>query len=479
MEVLNPYTGACVQTVACATVADVSRALDSAKRGFDLNRRLPIYRRAAILRDAAALVAARKQAFANCIVLESGKPITAAAMEVDRCVNTLVLAAEECSRVFGETICFDSVPGGEGRTGYYSYEPLGVVVAITPFNDPLNLVAHKLGPAIAAGNAVILKPSEQAPLSALMLVDALLEAEIPDGVINVLTGYGGEFGSALVSDPAVALISFTGGEAAATSIARWAGVKQLVMELGANSPVIVSRQARLELAADACVAGGFWASGQNCLGVQRIYVQQEVFEPFVKALCDRVQRLRTGDPRLPETDVGPMISPEDVQRVSAWVARAVAEGGRIRCGGSVLGNGCYAPTVVEVGARQVPTTAQEVFGPVVSVHSYADLADAVHMANEPDYLIHGAIFTEDIGEAMYAVSHLQCAGVMVNDSTDYRLDAMPFGGSKRGAMGREGVRFAIRQMLQTKTVCFRLVPATSGNPEGLAPALATLRLGTP
>lgn len=454
MPVHNPWTGELIEQVACAGEADVAAALACARQGAAANRVLATGERAAILHRAAALVAARAEAFASGISRESGKPIAAARREVARCVNTLTLSAEEATRLVGETLNFDSFSGGEGRSGFFSFEPLGVVVAITPFNDPLNLVAHKLGPAIAAGNAVVLKPAEQAPLSALALVEVLREAGLPAGVVNVLTGYGSEFGPALVSAPEVALVSFTGGERAGAAIARQAGMKPLLMELGANSPVIVSQHGDLERAVPACVSGAYWASGQNCVGVQRIYIHRTRYREFAARFAADAAALKVGDPAETDTDVGPLISPGDVLRVHDWVQRAREEGARLLCGGEALGERAYRPTVLDVDERAVPTTDSEVFGPVVSLHSYTDLGEAIAAANRPDYMIHGAIFTDSLQEALRASRELDCAGVMINDSTDYRLDAMPFGGAKRGALGREGVKHAIRQMVQTKTVCF-------------------------
>ena len=453
MPVTCPYHGGLIRFVACAQPHHVQAALDGARQGLALSRRMSTGQRAGLLHDVAALVARRRADFALCITRESGKPVAAARKEVERCVNTLRLAAEEATRIVGETINFDSFPGGEGRSGYYFYEPIGIVVAITPFNDPLNLVAHKLGPALAGGNAVILKPAEQAPLSALLLVEAFIECGLPPGVISVLTGRGRDFGAALVGSTEVAMVSFTGGETTGAIIAGDAGIKRLAMELGANSPVIVSHQCRLALAVESCVSGAFWASGQNCIGVQRIYIQQSRYHEFVAAFVARVGQLATGDPLLETTDVGPLISPGDAARVDAWVARAVEQGAEILCGGHRVGYACYAPTVLDVAAREVAVCCEEVFGPVVSLHSYTALDEAIAMAYRPEYMIHAAIFTDNLQEAMYATRALECAGVLVNDSTDYRLDAMPFGGAKRGALGREGVKFAIREMVQTRMVC--------------------------
>jgi acyl-CoA reductase-like NAD-dependent aldehyde dehydrogenase len=458
MPVLNPYSGEIICCVACADPAHVEAVISSARRGLARNRNLATGVRSELLRKVAMLVAARREEFAHCISGECGKPIEAARKEVDRCVNTLTLSSEEATRVVGETINFDSFGDGQDRSGYFFYEPIGIVLAITPFNDPLNLVAHKLGPAIAAGNSVVLKPSEQAPLSALKLVKAFVEAGLPDGVISVLTGYGKDFGEQLVASPDVALVSFTGGERAGEAIAKSAGIKKLVMELGANSPVIVTKDCNLAAAVEACVSGAFWASGQNCIGVQRIYVQEPCYQAFVDAFVKCAQALKVGDQLREDTSVGPMISPAHVQRVANWVSRAIGQGGQLLCGGSVSKDqpSCFPPTVLGMANRTAEVVEEEVFGPVVSLHSYTELDQAITLANRPDYMIHAAIFTDKLQSAIHASRALNCAGVLINDSTDYRLDAMPFGGAKRGAMGREGVKFAIREMVQTKTVCMNL-----------------------
>lgn len=453
MPIPDAWSGRTLVEAGCADGADVDAALASAARGRRAMAALGSAQRATILRGTAARVREQAERFARLIVAEVGKPLTQARREVARCVNTLELAAEESTRLLGETIAFDSFPGALRRSGHYVFEPLGVVVAITPFNDPLNLVAHKLGPAIAGGNAVILKPAEQAPLSAVLLVRELLAAGLPAEGVNVLTGHGAEFGDRLVADPAVALVSFTGGEAAAARIAAAAGIKRLSMELGANSPVIVSAKADLARAVEACVAGAFSAAGQNCVGVQRIYVQQGVYPAFRDAFVARAGRLRIGDPANADCDVGPLISLAHARRVQDIVDASVGLGARIALGGVRSGT-LFAPTVLEDVPHAAPALSREIFGPVVSLLPYATLDEAILAANGADFRIHAAIFTDDLQEAMQATRELSAAGVMVNDSTDYRLDAMPFGGAGRGSMGREGVRFALREMVQTKVLCF-------------------------
>ena len=453
MPVTNPFTGSTVAQVACANADDVRQAVASAVGGAARMRGLTTERRAAILHRAADALAARAREFAESITVESGKPITASTRETARAVNTLRLSAEEASRLNGETIAFDSFDGGAMREGYYRYEPVGVVVAITPFNDPLNLACHKLGPAIAAGNSVILKPADQAPLTALMLVQLLLDAGLPADAIAVLTGRGADFGPALVSARDVAMVSFTGGPKVGQEIARTAGVKRISMELGGNGAVIVAADADLEKAATACASGAFWASGQNCIGVQRIFVHAAVYDSFRELMIARCRALVAGDPTSPATDVGPLISNCDAERMAAWTAEAVAAGARVCCGGTRDG-ALFQPTILENAPDHVHAVSEEAFGPIVTLIRYETLDAAVAAANRADHTIHAAIFTRDIGQARHAAHHLRAGGVMINDSTDYRLDAMPFGGAGQGNMGREGVRFAMREMAQTKVVCF-------------------------
>lgn len=455
MPILNPYSGAVIDHVACAGPNHARQAIASAERGHIAIARLSTWERAEILRRTAEMLSQSAEIFAATITTETGKPITASRKEVTRAVNTLTLSAEECTRLNGETIAFDSFPGGEQRSGYYIYEPVGIIAAITPFNDPLNLICHKLGPALAAGNSVILKPAEQAPLVAVMLGKLLLKAGLPAGALNILTGYGEQFGDALVADSRIAMVSFTGSAKVGEHITKQAGIKKLAMELGANSPVIVMDDADIDQAAKACASGAFSAAGQNCIGVQRIYVADAVYSQFREGLIAYVDQLVTGDPMDGQTDVGPMISINEAERMEQWTAQAVQAGAHILSGGKREG-AIFQPTVLE----NVPATAamvcHEVFGPVVSLFAMRDIDQVIAASNAEDYTIHAAIFTRNITTALNTARRLKVAGVMINDSTDYRLDAMPFGGANRGNMGREGVKYAMREMSHTKVICFNM-----------------------
>jgi acyl-CoA reductase-like NAD-dependent aldehyde dehydrogenase len=407
--------------------------------------------RAAVLDGAARLVAERSESFARLIVAEAGKTVRQARKETARAVNTLALSAAEARRNAGEVLPFDSFEGSEGRQGWFTREPLGVIAAITPYNDPLNLVAHKLGPAVAGGNAVVLKPSELTPLSALRLADTLVEAGLPEEVVTVVNG-DAALGAAIVASPEVRMVSFTGGFATGEAIARSAGLKKLAMDLGGNAPVLVLADADLPRAVDACVSGAFWAAGQNCVGTQRILVAREVYAEFRAAFIARTERLVTGDPGDERTDVGPMITPAAALAARGKAEEAVARGAVLLCGNELDG-GLYCPTVLENVPAGSALWRQEAFAPLVVLQPFDSFEEALARANEIDYSLHAGVFTASLDHAMTAARLLEAGGVMVNDSSDYRLDAMPFGGFKYGSMGREGVRFAFEEMTQPKVVC--------------------------
>ena len=455
IEVRDPDDGSVVDTVPAASIADVEAVLARAEAGARISRALPVHRRIAVLSAVARIVDERREAFATTIAREGIKTIREARAEAARAAETLRLSAEEARRVTGETIPFDQREGSEGKVGYWIRQPIGVIVAITPFNDPLNLVAHKVGPAIAAGNAVIVKPHSATPLSALRLADALEEAGLPPGILQVVTGRGARIGDRLVSDPRVAMVSFTGGPEVGDRVVRFAGRKKLGLELGANSPAIVLADADLAAAASAIAAGAFWAAGQNCLHVQRIIVERPVAPVFRELLVQATNAVATG-PKLDEsTDMGPVISDAAADRIMATLAEAVALGGRVVTGGTRAGRR-IAPTIVDGLPRTSRLAREEVFGPVAGIVEVDSLDEAIAVANEVDQALHACVFTRALGAAMRVVREVEAGGVFVNESTDYRIDAMPFGGVKGSGLGREGVPFAIREMTTTKVVCLNL-----------------------
>ncbi|NSY98886.1 aldehyde dehydrogenase family protein [Agrobacterium tumefaciens] len=449
--VLDPFNGATLGSVAETRADVVPELLDRARIGARIARALPRHQRSAVLEKAASLIAASSEDFATLIVREAGKTITQARKEVTRCINTLKLSADEAKRNAGEVIPFDSYAGSEARQGWYTREPLGIIAAITPYNDPLNLVAHKLGPAIAGGNAVLLKPSELTPLSAIKLVETLVAAGLPNEVITVAIG-GAELGKALVSARDVRMISFTGGFATGEAISKSAGIKKLAMDLGGNAPVIVMENSDFDAAVEGCVSGAYWAAGQNCIGTQRILVQRPIYERFRDAFVSETHKLKTGNPLETDTDVGPMITENAVARACAMVERAIKAGATLLCGHEPSGN-LYPPTVLENVPATCDAWSEEVFAPIVILEPFDTVADAIELANSPEYSLHAGIFTNNIEDALDAADRIDAGGVMINDSSDYRFDAMPFGGFKYGSMGREGVRFAYEDMTQPKVVC--------------------------
>lgn len=425
--------------------------VDVAKSGAVIARNLSRAERSRILEQTAILVENDKEDFAKLISAESGKTIRQARKEVLRCVNTLKLSAEEAKRNAGEVIPFDSYVGSESRQGWFTREPLGVILAITPYNDPLNLVAHKLGPAIAGGNSVVLKPSELTPLSAIKLVSHLSKAGLPDQVVSVATG-DADLGKALVAHRAIRMISFTGGFATGEQITKTAGLKKMAMDLGGNAPVIVMGDCELESAVESCVSGAFWAAGQNCIGTQRILIDTKIYKTFKEKFVAQTRALVVGNQADETTDVGPMISEVAAKRAENSVQDAIKKGGTVLTGNKREGTLFY-PTVLENVSSECKVWQEEVFSPIVILQEIDTLEDALALANEPDYSLHAGIFTSNLNTAMKAAKLLEAGGVMINDSSDYRFDAMPFGGSKYGSMGREGVRFAYEDMTQPKVIC--------------------------
>lgn len=455
IEVRDPFDDSVVDTVPAATDRDVETALKASVRGFEVARKMSVFDRAQVLFKTAALVSENLEDFATIIAREGSKTIREARKEASRCVNTLMVSAEESKRILGETIPFDSFPGGEQRRGYYYRFPIGVVLAITPFNDPLNLVAHKLGPAIAAGNSVILKPATVTPLSALMLAEAFLKSGLPPLVLQVITGYGNVIGDPLVRDERVRMISFTGGIEAGKRISRLAGIKKIGMELGSDSPVIVWEDTDLEWAVESCVSGAFWAAGQNCIGVQRLYVHKNIYQDFRDKFVERTSKYKIGNKLDDETDMGPMITVDEAKRVENWIKEARDKGADVLAGGNRQ-KALVDPTVLENVPEDVAIHCEEVFGPTVNLYPVDSLDEAINKANALPFGLHAAIFTRDIDIAFKAAYELDCGGVMINDSTDYRLDSMPFGGVKYSGLGREGIKFALQEMTEPKVICFYL-----------------------
>ena len=453
LPVIDPEDGQVLGHVADSTAEDVRAAVSGVADSL-AHEDWPLWARSEALHAAARLLQQESLRFARIIAAEGVKTISEARREVDRCVETLRLSAEAGVFLNGETIPFAATRRGANRLGWFTREPVGVVAALTSFNDPLNLVAHKLGPALIAGNGVVLKPSDHTPLTSLAFVELLLTAGVPAGRLAVVCG-SAPAGQALVSDDRIALVSFTGGPRTAAKITAAAGPRKTLMELGGNNPTIICADANLSDAVAAVVDGAFGVAGQNCLSVQRVYVAAWLYSEFVREVVAATERLRLGSKRSPETDVGPLISESEAERVEHWVAKAVADGATVRTGGRRRGT-FYEPTVLTDVPEGATVLTDEIFGPVVSIAAFDDLDDAIAAANDSEYALQAGVFTRSVDTAFDVSSRLVAGAVVVNGTSDVRIDSMPFGGFKSSGVGREGVRYAVEAMTEPKNTIINL-----------------------
>lgn len=450
-ELRSPYSGELLAEIALAEAEETKEAIAAAHAARQAMRALPSHERAAILERVAAALNARRDEAARLIATEAAKPIKYALAEVDRTVQTYKFSAEEAKRIHGETIALDAAPGGEGRLGYTKREPLGVIGAITPFNFPMNLVAHKVGPAIAAGNTVVLKPAEQTPLSALFIGELFHEAGLPAGALNIVTGYGHVAGEAIVTDERVAKLTFTGSPEVGKSIRAKAGLKRVTLELGSNAALIVDKDIDVPKIIARCVMGAFSNQGQVCISLQRVYVHEAVFDTFARQFVESASRLRLGDPLDQDTDVSAMISEKEAQRALAWIEEAKAAGANVRLGG-VIENGMLKPTVVTDAGDTLQVSCKEIFAPVVVLHKVGSMEEAFERVNDSRYGLQAGIYTSSLQMALRAADELQVGGVMINDIPTFRVDHMPYGGVKESGLGREGIRYAVEEMTELKLV---------------------------
>ncbi len=453
MTVVDKFTGAALATLVSARREDVARAVAAAQAAAA--HPLPPRQRAAVLEAAAATLRAQADDWARVIVQEGGKPWKDARAEVDRAVETIALSARAALALHGETVPLDASPGGEHRVGLYVRVPVGVVAAITPFNFPLNLVCHKVAPAIAAGNAVVLKPATSTPLSAVRLVELLAASGLPPGFLNLVVGSGAEVGDALVRHPGVNFITFTGSPPVGFAIKAASGRARVTLELGNNSGNIVHSDADLATAAHLLARRAFAQAGQSCISVQRIYVQASVFDAFVASITSATQSLVVGNPMDPKTDVGPLISVPEAERVEAWVSEAVQAGAQVVWGGGRHG-ALMAPTLLTGVTPAMRVVSEEVFGPVAVLAPYEHFDEAVDLVNQSEYGLQAGVFTRDVNRAWYAVQHLRVGGVIINDTSSYRADLMPYGGVGQSGQGREGPRFAVEEMTELRMAVFNL-----------------------
>ena len=452
MDVINPYDDSVIGVVPVVGREEVDRAIASARQASAAMAAMPAYRRSEMLERVSRLILRDRDEIAEIIVLEAGKAWKHAVGEAERSSETFRFAAYEAEASHGEIIPMDASPVSAGRFGYYIRTPIGVIGAISPFNFPLNLVAHKVAPAFAAGNSLVLKPAPKTPLSAIKLAELLAEAGLPAGALSVVIG-GAEVGEALVTDDRLAMISFTGSSSVGRLIKAQAGLKRVALELGANSPTIIDGDADLDLAVSRCVYGSFANAGQICVSVQRVYVHRSIYEAFLKRFVTAVRALKVGDPLDPDTDVGPIISHSELERVLTWIEEARSMGARIETGGEAVGN-CLLPTVLTGVTQDMKVVCAEIFGPVVSVLPFDDFDQALEMADDSPFGLQAGIFTNDIGKAFRAIQRLDVGGVIINDVPTFRVDHMPYGGVKESGLGREGVRYAMEEMTNIKMVCF-------------------------
>jgi acyl-CoA reductase-like NAD-dependent aldehyde dehydrogenase len=450
-DVIFPYDGSTVAAAPLGTPALAARAVEEALAVAPAMAALPSHARRAALTRAHDALAARREEFERLLVLESGKPLVDCKVEVARTLLTLATAAEEVARLHGETVPLDLLPSGEGLIGFWTRRPIGVVVGVTGFNYPLLLAAHKIAPAVAAGCPVIVKPAPATPLATLWLVHLLRSADaLPGAAVQLVTG-DVEVGRTLVEDRRIGAVSFTGSAAAGHAIARAAAPTKVLLELGSNAALVVAADADLEAAADAVVRGGYYASGQACISVQRVLVEEPVAERFASLLAARVKNVSVGDPRLPETRVAPLIDAAATDRVLEWIA---ASGARVVTGGHREGR-AIAPTVLSGVADGSAAWDEEIFGPVVCVRPVPGLEAAFAAVNRSRYGLHAAVFTRSLATAFAAIERIEAGGVVVNDVPGFRADNMPYGGVKDSGIGREGPRFAIEEFTVTRMAIIR------------------------
>ena len=453
-EIRSPFDGAVVSRTFVGTRQHAEQAIAAAVKAFGTTRRLPAFERQRVLRAVAAAIAARREEFARSICLEAGKPIKVARVEVDRAVFTFQIAAEEATRLGGEYLPLDWQESTAGRWSIVKRFPVGPITGITPFNFPLNLVVHKVAPAIACGCPMVLKPAPQAPTASLMLGEIVQQAGWPDGGLNVLM-LSNEDTGVLVEDERIKMISFTGSAPVGWAIKARSGKKRVALELGGNAGVIVHGDADLAYAAERCVVGGYTYAGQTCISVQRIFVERNVYGKFTELLVAGVQKLRSGDPMDDTTDVGPLIRESDAQRAVEWVQEAVAKGARLLCGGARKGS-ILEPAVLSNTQPDMKVNCKEIFAPVVTVEPYDRFEEALERVNASDYGLQAGVFTRDAKRIFQAFEELEVGGVMAGEVPSFRIDHMPYGGVKDSGLGREGLKYAMEEMTEPRILAMNL-----------------------
>lgn len=454
-EPLNsPHTEEELAQIGQAEPEDAVEAVVEAHAAFQEFRSYPAHARAKILAKVSTIIEERSEECAQIIAKEGAKSIRNAREEISRTVQTYRFSAEEAKRNYGERIPMDAAEGGENRFGYTKRTPIGVVSAITPFNFPFNLVAHKVGPAIAAGNSIVLKPAEQTPLSSLFLAEVFKEAGLPDGVLNIIPGKGDELSEALTTHPYVKKVTFTGSVEVGHIIQQQAGFRKLTLELGSNSPFIIDEGVNIDEVIERSVMGSFSFNGQVCIAIQRIYVHQSLYNEFLDRFVTRTKQLVTGSPFDEKTNITAVISKKSLERLQTWLDEAVQEGAKVECGGKVKGN-VMEPAVLTNVNRDSKVFRNEIFGPMVCVFPFDTLDEAIKDANNSRYGLNSGVMTPSLERAFYAAERLESGGVIVNDIPTYRIDNMPYGGWKDSGVGREGVKYAMEEMMEQKFISIK------------------------
>jgi glyceraldehyde-3-phosphate dehydrogenase (NADP+) len=453
-DVHSPYDHSVVGEVHLGSAAHAETAVRVAQRALETTKKSPSYERKRILNAISEGIRARREEFSQLMCLEAGKPIKTARAEVDRAVFTFAVAAEEATRIGGEWLPLDWQSSTAGRAGIVRRFPLGPILAITPFNFPLNLLAHKVAPAIAAGCTIILKPAPQTPLCSLLLAEVIAGSGLTTGAFNVLP-LANDIAEKLVADDRLKMLTFTGSGKVGWALKQKAGKKKVTLELGGNAGVIAHSDADVAFAAERCVAGGFGYSGQTCISVQRIYVQRTVYDTFLATLVTGVKKLRMGNPAEDSTDVGPLINESAARRVEEWIKEAAAGGAKIETGGKREGS-MVEPTVLTHTRPNMKVTCEEVFGPVVLVEPYEKFSDAIRQVNDSPNGLQAGVFTRDVKLLFSAFDELEVGGVISGDTSSFRIDHMPYGGVKDSGLGREGLRYAIEEMTEPRLLVLNL-----------------------
>ncbi|QKE72575.1 aldehyde dehydrogenase family protein [Arthrobacter citreus] len=452
-----PHSDEILADIPIATIENLEAAIIAANNARSKMDKLTSYERSLILEQLVEQFKENRSQLAEILALEASKPLKAALGEIDRTIATYKIAAEEAKRIYGETIPLDAVVGGEGRVTYTVREPVGVIGAITPFNFPFNLVAHKVGPAIAAGNTIVLKPASQTPLSAIALAEMIDKTDLPKGAFNLITGKGSSIGDALVKHPEVKAITFTGSPEVGISLKNKAGLKKVTLELGSNSALIIDEGVNLtDEIINRCVWGAFIYNGQVCISLQRIFVHHTLYKDFIVKMKNATERLKQGSPLDLQTDISALISKKDIARIDDWVKNAIKDGAELVTGGNVVDDRLFTPTILTNVQNSSEVSCREIFGPVVVINSFENFDDAINEVNNSRFGLQAGVYTDNLQRALYATKKLHVGGVLVNDVPTFRVDLMPYGGVKESGYGREGIKYAIQEMTELKLVSIKL-----------------------